>query len=67
MHIKYIGKINHKCHMCTVNSNQKYLAEPHKSIKHLLTDDMKGPHYICEKCAKRESPKNEWKGIRRSE
>ena len=49
MIISYIGKGQDKCDMCSVNTNEKYLAQPH------LPDLVNWSEMIlCKKCARRE-------------
>ena len=49
MIISYIGKGQDKCDMCSVTTNEKYLAQPH------LPDLANWSEMIlCKKCARRE-------------
>ena len=63
--IKYIGKMSKICEICCKYGGHIYLDDK-STVKGLFPEvDWKETH-ICEKCAKRESPKNEWKEIRRN-
>jgi len=61
--IKYIGKITNTCEMCNKWTTHTYLNifSYKKMFPEMDFKDMK----ICEKCAKRESPKKQWNKVRR--
>jgi len=67
MEVKYVGKVNIKCEMCSKHSPQSYiydstvLRKMFKKASDLLEDLT-----ICEKCAQREAGKRRWPSIKRS-
>ena len=63
--VKYFSRDGGKCKMCNKPFHlHGYTYHPHPAISQLLPDA--NPMLICENCAKRESPKNDWKDVYRN-
>ena len=64
MHIKYIGKLNRECEICTNYATHIYLKDK-SMLKRLFPEVEWKNMYICENCAKREHGKKGWKEIKK--
>ena len=63
--IIYLGRQLKKCEMCCKHeANHYYEHELH--LKELYPKEFKTKLCICEKCAKRETPKKLWEDTRRN-
>ena len=64
MQTKYLGKLNKICDMCGKDSTYIYLLK-RKWMKELFPELSFEDAMICEKCARREVGKKEWKHVKR--
>tara|TARA_R100000664_G_C2638162_1_gene64470 strand:- start:122 stop:331 length:210 start_codon:yes stop_codon:yes gene_type:complete len=67
MEVRYVGKFNIKCEMCSKHSSQSYIYD--SSVLRKMFKKAKDSFKdltICEKCAQRESGKKRWVNIKRN-
>lgn len=52
--------------MCNNLDKHRYVAYAHPAIIEILPRDMQEPIFLCEKCAKRETPREDWNYVKRN-